>query len=84
MHQRQAVDQDGHVIAVVMAGALGLADLVLVDNLQAVFVDVLLVDQGDVLELPLSRRRTWTKSSWILRVFSTICSLGLAMAWAKN
>ena len=31
-----------------MAGALGLADLVLVDNLQAVFVDVLLVDQGDV------------------------------------
>ena len=48
MHQRQAVDQDGHVIAVVMAGALGLADLVLVDNLQAVFVDVLLVDQGDV------------------------------------
>ena len=48
MHQRQPIDQDGHVIAVVMAGALVPADGVLVDDLQAVLVDVFFVDQGDV------------------------------------
>ena len=84
MHQRQAVDQDGHVIAVVMAGALGLADLVLVDNLQAVFVDVLLVDQGDVFGTTVVPPQHLDEILLDLAGLSTICSLGLAMAWAKN
>ena len=42
VHQRQAVDQDRHVVAVgVLGAALALADLVLVDDLQPVVVDVL-------------------------------------------
>ena len=50
MHQREAVDEDGDVVAVgVASAALAPADLVLVDDLQAVVVDVRLVDQGDVL-----------------------------------
>ena len=45
MNQRQAVDQDRHVVAVRVRAR----DLVLVDDLQSVVVDVLLVDQADVL-----------------------------------
>ena len=48
MDQGQAVDQNGHVIAVVVAGALVPADGVLVDDLQPIVVDVFLVQQGDV------------------------------------
>ena len=48
MDQGQAVDQDGYVVAVVVAGALVPADGVLVDDLQPVVVDVFLVQQGDV------------------------------------
>ena len=48
MDQGQTVDQNGHVIAVVVAGALVPADGVLVDDLQPVVVDVFLVQQGDV------------------------------------
>lgn len=45
MYQRQAVDEDGHVVArVVIARSL----LVLVEHLQAVVVDVLFVQQVDV------------------------------------
>ena len=49
MDQGQAVDQDGHVIAGVVGPALL---LVLVDDLEAVVVDVLLVQQGDVFGGP--------------------------------
>ena len=45
MYQRQAVDEDGHVVARVVA-ARGL--LVLVEHLQTVVVDVLFVQQVDV------------------------------------
>lgn len=48
MDQGQAVDQNGHVIAVVVAGTLVPADGVLVDDLQPVVVDVFLVQQGEV------------------------------------
>ena len=56
MHHRQPVDQDRHVVAVRVGGAgaglvswVGSVDLVLVDDLQAIVVDVGLVDQPDVL-----------------------------------
>ena len=45
MYQRQAVDEDGHVVARIVV-ARGL--LVLVEHLQAVVVDVLFVQQVDV------------------------------------
>ena len=48
MDQGQAVDQNGHVVAVVVAGPLVPADGVLVDDLQGVVVDVFLVQQGDI------------------------------------
>ena len=47
---RQTVDQNGHVVAIgVLGAALARSDLVLVDHLQAVIVDVLLVEEADVL-----------------------------------
>ena len=49
MYQGQAVDQNGHIVAVIVTGALVFADFVLVDDLQAVVVDVLFVDEGDIL-----------------------------------
>ena len=48
MHQRQAVDEDRDVIAGVVGAGI---DDVLVGDLQAVVVDVLLVDEPDVLGL---------------------------------
>ena len=49
MYQGQAVDQHRHIVAVVMLGPLLLVHLILVDDLEAVVVDVLLVDEGNVL-----------------------------------
>src|SRR5689334_4731394 len=49
VNHRQAVHQYGHVVAVAAASnALPVTDLVLVDDLEAVVVDVLLVDKRDV------------------------------------
>lgn len=48
MDQGQAVDQDGHVVAVVVAGPLVGAHGVLMDDLEMVVVDLLFVDEGDV------------------------------------
>ena len=48
MNQRKAVDQNRHIIAVIMPCAICLFYLILVDDLQAVVVDVLLVDQRDI------------------------------------
>lgn len=48
MDQGQAVDQDGHVVAVVVAGPLVGAYGVLMDDLEMVVVDLLFVDEGDV------------------------------------
>ena len=48
VHQRQAVDEDRDVVAGVVGACL---DDVLVGDLQAVVVDVLLVDEPDVLGL---------------------------------
>ena len=48
MHQWQAVDEDGHIIAVVVARAVCAAGIILVDDLQIVVVDVFLVDERDV------------------------------------
>ena len=48
MYQRQAVDQHRHIVAVVVLGPLLLVHLILVDDLEAVVVDVLLVDEGDI------------------------------------
>ena len=50
VHHRQAIDQDGHVVSVRACGAaVPLTDLVLVDHLQAIVVNILLIDQQDVL-----------------------------------
>lgn len=48
MHKRQAVDQHGYIISVIVPCASRRGHLVLVDDLQAVIVDVLLVDQHDI------------------------------------
>ena len=48
MNQWKAVDQNRHIIAVIMPCAVCLFYLILVDDLQAVVVDVLLVDQRDI------------------------------------
>ena len=48
LHQRQAIDQNRHIIAVIMPCAVCLFYLILVDDLQAVVMDVLFVDQRDI------------------------------------
>ena len=48
MHHWQTVDEHRHVIAVIVLGALALADLILVDDLHKIVVDVLFVDQSNV------------------------------------
>ena len=48
MNQRKAVDQNRHIVAVIMPCAVCLFYLILVDDLQAVVVDILLVDQRDI------------------------------------
>ena len=48
MNQRKAVDQNRHIVAVIMPCAVCLFYLILVDDLQAVVMDVLLVDQRDI------------------------------------
>ena len=48
MNHRQTVDEHRHVIAVIVLGALALADLILVDDLHKIVVDVLFVDQSNV------------------------------------
>ena len=48
MHHREAVDKHRHVIAVIVLGALALADLILVDDLHKIVVDILFVDQSNV------------------------------------
>ena len=48
MNQRKAVDQNRHIIAVIMPCAVCLFYLILVDDLQAVVMDVLFVDQRDI------------------------------------
>ena len=48
MNQWKAVDQNRHIIAVIMPCAICLFYLILVDDLQAVVMDVLFVDQCDI------------------------------------
>ena len=48
MNQRKAVDQNRHIVAVIMPCTVCLFYLVLIDDLQAVVVDVLFVDQRDI------------------------------------
>ena len=48
MNQWKAVDQNRHIIAVIMPCAVCLFYLILVDDLQAVVMDVLFVDQCDI------------------------------------
>ena len=49
MYQGKTVDQHRHIVAVVVACPLLLADLILVDDLEIVVVDILFIDEGDVL-----------------------------------
>ena len=48
MNQRKAVDQNRHIVAIIMPRAVCLFYLILVDDLQAVVMDVLFVDQCDI------------------------------------
>ena len=49
MYQRQTVDQDGHIIAVIVLGTIIGGYGVLVDNLQNIVVDILLINQHNIL-----------------------------------
>ena len=49
MDHREAIDEDGHIIAVTVPGTFVLTDRILVDDLKKIVMDVFLVDQGDVL-----------------------------------
>ena len=58
MHKGQAVDEDRNIVAIIMAGTLGLADLILIDDLQDIVMDILLIDEENVLGhavVPLQR-----------------------------
>ena len=48
MNQWKAVDQNRHIVAIIMPRTVRLLHLILVDDLQAVVMDVLLVDQRDI------------------------------------
>ena len=48
MNQRKAVDQNRHIVAVIMPRTVCLLHFILVDDLQTVVVDVLFVDQCDI------------------------------------
>ena len=48
MNQRKAVDQNRHIVAVIVSRTVCLLHLILVDDLQAVVVDVLFVNQRDI------------------------------------
>ena len=48
VHQGQTVDEDGHIIAIVVFGALLLAIFVLVEHLQAVVMDILFIDNANI------------------------------------
>ena len=48
MNQRKAVDQNRHIVAVIMPRTVCLLHFILVDDLQTVIVDVLFVDQRDI------------------------------------
>ena len=48
MNQRKAVDQNRHIVAVIMPRTVCLLHFILVDDLQTVVVDVLFVDQRDI------------------------------------
>ena len=48
MHQRQAIDKDGHIVAVVMPCALLLCHDILIDNLQAIVMYMGFINQRDV------------------------------------
>ena len=48
MYQRQAVDQYRHIIAIVMLGPLALAYFILINDLEAIVVDVFLVNQRNI------------------------------------
>ena len=48
VHQGQTVDQNGHIIAIVVFGALLLAIFVLVEHLQAIVMDILFIDNANI------------------------------------
>lgn len=81
MNEWKTVDQYRYVVSGVVCA---LAFFVLIDDLQAVVVDILLVQQVNFFVEPLSRCRICTWSVCILRVFSTTPSLVLAMQSEKN
>ena len=48
MYHRQTIDKDGHIIAVVIPGPVFFTQNILVDDLQAVVVNVLFIKKKDV------------------------------------
>ena len=48
MDQGQAVDEDGHVVAIIVFGALLLAVFVLVEHLQTIVMDILFIDNANI------------------------------------
>ena len=51
MYQRQTIDQNGHIIAVIVLGTIIGGHGVLIDHLQNIVMDVLFVNQDDIFAL---------------------------------
>ena len=49
MHQRQSIDKNGHIVAVVVSCAFRLPNNILIDDLQSVVVYIFMIDKRDVL-----------------------------------
>ncbi len=49
MDEREAVDQDGHIIAILVVAL----SFILVDHLKPVVMDILLIDQIDIFRSPI-------------------------------
>ena len=52
MHERQTINQNGHIIAIVVLCAVLFADRILIDNLQSVIMDVCFINQCNILGFP--------------------------------
>ena len=48
VHQGQTVNQDGHIVTIIILGALLLAIFVLVEHLQAIVMDVLFINNANI------------------------------------
>ena len=89
MHERQPVHEDRHIVAIrmrrrILPRARTALHRVLMDHLQAVVMDIVLVDQTDILRRAIVTSQVLYIVVWIRRVFAAIPSLAGAMDVLKN